>query len=291
VIVDVIESHRNVCGVEPICAVVPIVPSTYDEHRARKPEPEKRSARAKRDELLRADIRRVWNENCRVYGADEVWSKLGREGFEVARWTVEPLVREMGLRGVVRGRALKLTTVSSGLNHRPADLVRWRFSATQQNRRWVADLTHVATWDGIVYVAFIIDAFSRPIVAWRVSSPPRSDLAFDALEQALRAKILDGNCVHHSDRRVQYLSYRYNERLAETGVEGSVGRAGEWYDNALAESVNDLFITEVIRQRGPSRNIDTVEYARLDWVDWLDTRRLLEPIGYVPPAEYERTDN
>jgi putative transposase len=286
--VDFVEKHRDEYGVEPICAMLPIAPSSYYEHRARRLEPEKRPQRAKRDEQTRVEIQRVWDENFGVYGAEKVWRQLGRENVEVARCTVERLMRAMGLRGAVRGRAFTKTTVADEAAHRPADLVEREFVATRPNQLWVADLTYVASWAGFVYVAFVIDVFSRAIVGWRVSSSLRSDLALDALEQALHARPLDGRCIHHSDRGVQYVSIRYTERLAEAGIERSVGSVGDAYDNALAETINGLYKTEVIRRRGPWRNIDEVEYATLEWVDWFNNRRLLEPIGWTTPAEYEK---
>jgi len=222
-----------------------------------------------------------------VHGADKVWRQLRREGFEVARCTVERLMRAMGLRGVVRGRAFTTTTVADEASARPLDLVQREFQATRPNQLWVADITYVATWAGFVYVAFVVDVFSRSIVGWRVSSSLRSDLALDALEQALHARPGIDELVHHSDRGSQYLSIRYTERLAEAGIEPSVGTVGDSYDNALAESMIGLFKTEVIRCQGPWRGIDAVEFATLRWVAWFNTRRLLEPIGYIPPAEFE----
>jgi putative transposase len=284
-----VEEHRAEYGVEPICEVLPIAPSTFYEQLARRREPERRPARQKSDEKFRPEIRRVWQENQGgVYGAEKVWRQLIREKFAIARCTVERLMRSMGLRGVVRGRAFKVTTTPDVEAVRPPDLVARQFEATRPNQLWVADLTYVATWAGFVYVAFVIDVFSRRIVGWRVSSSLRSDLALDALEQALHARPATEKLVHHSDRGVQYLSIRYTERLAAAGVERSVGSVGDSYDNALAETVIGLFKTEVIRHKGPWRNIDAVEYATLEWVDWFNNRRLLEPIGYVPPAEYEQ---
>ena len=285
--VEFLEKNRNEYGVEPICAVLPIAPATYYQRRARRRDPELRPARAKRDELLRVEIRRVFEENLSVYGADKVWRQLLREGVEVARCTVERLMREMGLRGAVRGRAFKITTVADEAALRPPDLVERNFQASRPNQLWVADLTYVATWAGFVYVAFVIDVFSRCIVGWRVSNSLRSDLALDALEQALHARPHRGGLVHHSDRGVQYLSIRYTERLAQAGIERSVGSVGDSYDNALAETVIGIFKTEVIRLRGPWGNIDAVEFATLEWVDWFNNRRLLEPLGYVPPIEFE----
>jgi transposase InsO family protein len=281
-----IDDHRCDYGVEPICDVLPIAPSTYHEHRARRDDPSRRPARAKRDEELRQEIRRVWDESFKLYGVQKVWRQLKREGFEVARCTVERLMRAMGLQGVVRGKKFR-TTIPDEEAARPADLVNREFTATAPNQLWVADLTYVATWAGFVYVAFVIDAFSRSIVGWRVSSSLRTDLVLDALEQALYARPDADGLVHHSDRGVQYLSIRYTERLAEAGIESSVGSVGDSYDNALAESVIGLFKTEVIRRRGPWRGIDPVEYATLEWVDWFNNRRLLGSIGHVPPAELE----
>jgi len=287
--VDFIEKHRGVHGVEPICAMLPIAPSTYHTHAARRRDPERRPARAKRDDELRVDIRRVWDESFGgVYGAEKVWRQLRQEGREVARCTVERLMREMGLRGAVRGPAFTRTTVADDTSARAADLVRREFSADRPNKLWVADLTYVATWAGFVYVAFVIDVFSRYIVGWRVSSSLRTDLALDALEQALHARPHGDDLVHHSDRGVQYLSIRYTDRLAGAGIACSVGSVGDAYDNALAETVNGLYKTEVIRRRGPWRNLEEVEFATLEWVHWFNSKRLLEPIGWTTPAEYEK---
>ena len=285
--VDFIEENQEGFGVEPICGMLPIAPSTYYDHRAKRLDPDKRSARAKRDEKLRVEIQRVYDENQQVYGAKKVWRQLGREDIQVGRCTVERLMRSMELRGAVRGRAFKLTTVADEALERPVDLVKRSFEADRPNKLWVADLTYVATWAGFVYVAFIIDVFSRFIVGWRVSRSLKSDIALDALEQALHARSPDDGLIHHSDRGVQYLSIRYSERLTEAGILPSVGSVGDSYDNALAETVNGLYKTEVIRRKGPWRNIDAVEYATLVWVDWFNNRRLLEPLGYIPPAEYE----
>ena len=285
--VDFIDAHRVEYGVEPICEVLPIAPSTYYEHAVRKRDPERRSTRAKRDDRLKAKVSRVWTENYAVYGARKVWRQLGREGEVVARCTVERLMRSLGLRGASRGRAFTRTTVPASEASRPLDLVRREFKATRPNQLWVADITYVATWVGFVYVAFVIDVFSRAVVGWRVSDSLRSDLALDALEQALHARSPSGHLVHHSDRGTQYLAIRYTGRLAEAGIERSVGSVGDSYDNALAETVIGLFKTEVVRSRGPWRNIEAVEFATLEWVYWFNNRRLLEPLGYVPPAEFE----
>ena len=281
-----IDDHRTDHGVEPICSVLPIAPSTYFVHKARQANSELLSARAQRDAVLREHTRRVWKENFRVYGARKVWRQLNREGIDVARCTVERLMREMGLQGAVRGRKFK-TTIADDSAVRPADLVSREFTATRPNQLWVADLTYVATWRGFAYVAFVIDVFARMIVGWRASNSLATDLALDALEQALYSRPDTDQLVHHSDRGVQYLWIRYTERLAEAGVEPSVGSVGDSYDNALAESVIGLYKTELIRRRGPWRNLEAVELATLKWVDWFNNRRLLEPIGNIPPAEYE----
>lgn len=283
-----IDRHREKYGVEPICAVLPIAPSTYYAHKAREADPTLRSERAQRDEHLRGEIRRVWNANLEVYGARKVWRQLNREGTAVARCTVERLMSEIGLKGAVRGRRFR-TTIPDETADRPLDLVERDFTADRPNQLWVSDFTYVATWRGFVYVAFVIDVFSRRIVGWRVSSSLRTDLALDALEQAIceRQDERADRLVHHSDRGAQYLSIRYTERLAEAGIEPSVGSRGDSYDNALAESVIGLFKTEVIRRRGPWRSAEDVEFATLEWVWWFNHHRLLEPIGYVPPVEFE----
>ena len=277
-----IDRNRHRYGVEPICKVLPIAPSTY--HAAsRRPA----SARAVRDTKLKAEIARVHAEHFGVYGARKVWRQLHREGIVVARCTVERLMGELGLAGVMRGKPRRTTTPDATAS-RPADLVERDFSATRPNQLWVADLTYVASWSGFVYVAFVIDAFSRFIVGWQASRSLRTDLALDALEMAIwrRRAQLQG-LVHHSDRGSQYLSIRYTERLAEAGAVTSVGSRGDSYDNALAETIIGLYKTELIRRRGPWKGIDDLEYATLEWVDWFNHRRLLEPIGHVPPAEFE----
>ncbi len=281
-----IDDHREAYGVEPICAVLPIAPSTYYEQKARERDPFRVPARARRDAVLSPEIERVWQENRRVYGARKVWRQLNREDVAVARCTVERLMRSLGICGVVRGRKPK-TTIPDEAADRPADLVERDFSADRPNQLWVADITYVATWRGFVYVAFVIDVFSRMIVGWRVSRSLRSDLALDALEQALWERPGTDNLVHHSDRGVQYVSIRYTERLAEAGIEPSVGSVGDSYDNALAETIIGLYKTEVIRRLGPWCNVDHVEFETLDWVGWFNTGRLLEPIGNIPPAEFE----
>lgn len=283
-----IDAHRTTVGVEPICAVLPIAPSTYYRHRQRQADPTRRSARAQRDAELRVLIQQVFDAHWQVYGPRKVWKELRRLGHTVARCTVRRLMQAMGLAGAVRGCAWIVTTHDAG-DARPADLVERQFVATRPNQLWVADFTYVATWQGFVYVAFVVDVFARRIVGWRVATSLRTDFVLDALEQAIHARqgdSLDG-LIHHSDRGTQYLSMRYTTRLADAGIAPSVGSRGDSYDNALAETVIGLYKTEVIRRRGPWRSVDTVEYATLAWVDWFNTRRLLEPLGYVPPAEYE----
>ncbi len=285
-----IDQHREVYGVEPICTVLPIAPSTYFRWKTQQQHPTRRSARAQRDEALRAAIRRIWDANEQVYGAEKVWRQLRRDGHRVARCTVERLMRALGLRGAVRGRAWIVTTrPDADTAARPADLVDRQFVATRPNQLWVSDFTYVATWRGFVYVAFVIDVFARCIVGWRVSSSLRTDFVLDALEQAIYQRCGDGvsDLIHHSDRGTQYLSMRYTERLADAGIEPSVGSRGDSYVYALAESVIGLFKTEVIQRKGPWRHAEAVEFATLRWVDWFNNRRLLEPIGHVPPAEYE----
>jgi transposase InsO family protein len=287
--VTFIDDHWKIYGVEPICRVLPIAPSTYFRHKAEQRDPTRRSARALGDEVLRAIIRRIWEENHRVYGPRKVWKQMGRENLRAARCRVRRLMREMGLVGAVRGRAWMTTTQSTSGADRPHDLVERQFTATRPNQLWVSDFTYVATWRGFVYVAFVIDVFARRIVGWRVSASLATDFVLDALEQAIydRCGRTTTDLVHHSDRGTQYLSMRYTDRLAEAGIAPSVGSHGDSYDNALAESVIGLFKTEVIRRQGPWRHLEAVEFATLAWVDWFNHRRLVEPIGYMPPAEYE----
>ena len=283
-----IDDHREAHGVEPICRVLPIAPSTYRVHAARRRDPARRPPRAQRDEALKVEVRRVFEENVRVYGVGKVWRQLKREGLNVARCTVERLMGAMGLQGAVRGRKVR-TTLADRSAPCPLDRVNRQFRAPRPNALWLADFTYVATWAGFVYVAFVIDAFARRIVGWRVSRTAHTDFALDALEQALHARrpVGGSGLVHHSDRGVQYVSIKYTERLAEAGVEPSVGSVGDSYDNALAETVIGLFKTEVIHRRGPWRGFEAVEFATLEWVDWFNNRRLLEPIGNIPPAEAE----
>jgi transposase InsO family protein len=284
--VSFIDEHRAEHGVEPICAQLPIAPSLYYEHKARQADPQRLPPRLRRDVELANEIRRVYQQNFHVYGARKVWRQLHREEIAVARCTVERLMRSLGLQGVVRGRKCR-TTLSDDSTARPLDRVNRQFRATRPNQLWVADFTYVATWTGFVYVAFVVDVFARRIIGWRAARSMQTDLVLDALEQALWSRSGAKGVVHHSDRGSQYLSIRYSERLAEAGVEPSVGSIGDSYDNALAETIIGLYKAEVIYRRGPWRHIDAVEYATLEWVDWFNHRRLLEPIGNVPPAELE----
>jgi len=281
-----VDEHRGTYGVESICSMLPIAPSTYYEQKARQTDPSRLPKGAQRDALLRKEIDRVWHENRQVYGARKVWKQLRREDIAVARCPVERLMRKLELQGVVRGRRPRTTTADDAGAH-PADLVQRDFTATRPNQLWVADLTYVATWSGFVYSAFVIDAYSRKIVGWRVSRSLRSDLALDALEQALYARGAPYGLVHHSDRGVQYISIRYTERLAEAGIEPSVGSVGDSYDNALAETIIGLYKLELIKQLGPWKSMVAVEIGTLGSVYQFNNRRLLEPIGYVPPAEFE----
>jgi putative transposase len=282
-----IDAHRDQYGVESICKLLPIAPSTYYEHKARQRDPRRIPHRLQRDAELRGSILRIWEENFRAYGARKVWRQLQREHIPAARCTVERLMRQEALRGVVRGRRTR-TTIANDLFEKPLDRVQRRFVASRPDELWVADFTFVATWAGFVYVAFVIDVFARRIVGWRASRSMHTELVLDALDQALHARQVEKGLIHHSDHGSQYLSIRYTDRLTENGVTASVGSVGDSYDNALAETVIGLFKTEVIYTRGPWRSLEAVEYATLEWVDWFNHRRLLEPIGYVPPAQFEQ---
>jgi transposase InsO family protein len=266
--------------------VLPIAPSTYHAEIAARADPSKRSARAQRDMALESEIARVHAENFSVYGVRKIWRQMKREGFEVARCTVERLMKGLGLKGVVRGRPHR-TTIPDKAAHCPLDRVHRNFAAPAPNTLWVADFTYVATWQGFVYVAFITDVFARKIVGWRVSRTANACFVLDALEQAVHDRRPGEGLVHHSDRGSQYLSIKYTQRLVEAGIEASVGSVGDSYDNALAETINGLFKAEIIRSRGPWRSAEAVEYAVLEWVDWFNNRRLLEPIGNISPAEAE----
>jgi transposase InsO family protein len=286
--ISFIDEHRGVFGVEPICRLLPIAPSTYYENVAKRLDVGRLSVRARSDISLKIEIRRVFEQNFRVYGVRKVWWQLKREGFDVVRCTVARLMRSMSLQDIIRGKPIR-TTFPDKTAPSPLDRVNYQFKAPAPNRLRVSDFTYVATWQGFVYVAFVIDAFARRIVGWRVSRTAHAGFALDALEQALheRRPVHDGGLVHHSDRGSQYVSIRYTERLAEAGIEPSVGSVGDSYDNALAETINGLYKAEVIHRRGPWRSFETVEFATLEWVDWFNHRRLLEPIGNMPPAEAE----
>ena len=284
--VSFIDQHRQDYGVEPICAVLPIAPSTYYRCKDLSQHADKRSRRAKRDKVLEADIQRVWDENRQTYGARKVWKQLNREWIVVARCTVERLMQRLGLQGVRRGRRCR-TTIPPDQAEKPLDLVNRQFVAMRPNHLWVADITYVATWSGFVYVAFVTDVFSRYIVGWRVLKSLQTDLVLDALEQALWARGKPKGVIHHSDQGSQYLSIRYAERLSEAGFSASVGTVGDSYDNALAETINGLYKAEVIHREGPWRSADQVELATLSWVEWFNHRRILQPIGDMPPAKYE----
>ncbi|WP_286878493.1 IS3 family transposase [Delftia sp. 67-8] len=283
-----VDEQRDVHGVEPICKVLQIAPSTYYAHAARQADPELRSQRVKTDEILIPEVQRVWDDNYQVYGVRKVWRQLRRERVDVARCTVQRLMKRLGLRGVVRGKAVR-TTMSDPKAPCPLDHVKRQFKADRPNALWVSDFTYVSTWQGWVYVAFVIDVFARRIVGWKASCSMQTDFVLDALEQALYARKPVGpdRLIHHSDRGVQYVSIRYTERLAEAGLEPSVGSVGDSFDNALAETINGLYKAEVIHRKSSWRTRDEVEWATLHWVDWFNNRRLLEPIGNIPPAEAE----
>lgn len=284
--VTFIDEQRKVHGVESICRQLPIAPSTYYEHKARERDPNRLPARIKRDRCLEIDIKRIWEANLKAYGARKVWRQLNREGREAARCTVERLMQKLGIQGVTRGARCRTTRIDNNQSC-PIDRVKRQFVAERPNQLWVADITYVATWSGFVYVAFVTDVFSRYIVGWQVSRSLQTKLVLDALEQALWSRKETEGLIHHSDRGSQYLSIHYSERLAEANISASVGSVGNSYDNALAETINGLYKAEVIYRRGPWKNLEAVEYATLEWVDWFNNRRLLEPIGYMPPTEFE----
>ena len=288
--VDFIDQHRDQYGVEPICKLLPIAPSTYRRVKQFEVNPSLRSARAQRDAVLKPEIKRVWEDSYENYGVRKVWLQLKREAIQVARCTVARLMKQLNLQGVKRSRRIK-TTIQSDEDNKPVDLVKRDFSATRPNQLWVADLTYIATWSGTVYVAFIIDVFSRYIVGWRALKTMETELVLDALEQALWARGKPTGVIHHSDHGSQYLSIRYSERLEEAGFQASVGTVGDSYDNALAETINGLYKTEVIYKNGPWKKLEDVELATLSWVDWFNKRRLLSSIGDMPPTEFENLGN
>jgi putative transposase len=273
-------------GVEPICRVLQIAPSTYYRCKSFEAQPQLRCQRYHQDEALKPEILRVWQENRQCYGIRKVWKQLRREDFAVARCTVTRLMSILGIQGVRRGRRC-ITTIPDDSAAKPLDLVNREFTASRPNQLWVADITYVATWSGFVYVAFVIDVFSRKVVGWRVLKSMQTQLILDALEQALWARGKPKGVIHHSDRGSQYVSIRYSDRLSEAGFTASVGSVGDSYDNALAETINGLYKAEVIYKDGPWKGLEQVELATLDWVDWFNNRRLLSSIGDIPPAEYE----
>jgi len=264
-----------------------IAPSCYRRHAARLRNPALRPDRARQDEQLIPDIQRVWHANWQVYGADKVWLQMNREGVRIARCTVERLMRRLGLQGARRGKKVRTTTPDAAAPC-PMDRVKRVFKASQPNQLWVSDFTYVSTWQGWLYVAFVIDVYARRIVGWRVSTTMQTDFVLDALEQALYERQPAANAlIHHSDRGSQYLSIRYSERLSEAGIQPSVGSRGDSYDNALAETINGLYKAELIHRRGPWKTRQSVELATLQWVHWFNHTRLLKPIGGIPPAEAE----
>lgn len=284
-----IDEHREVFGVEPICRALQVAPSTYYAVKVRQQNP---SARAVRDAELIAEVRRVHEQSNGLYGADKVWRQLQRDGIKVARCTVERLMRREGLQGVVRGKRRR-TTVADQAAVRPADLVDRNFTAGGPNELWVADFTYVMTWSGVVYVAFVIDAFSRRIVGWKADTSMKTPLVLDTLEMALWSRQRDGvalaeNMISHSDAGSQYTSFAFTSRLVDAGIDASVGSVGDAYDNALAETTIGLFKTEKIRRDGPWKTLANVELATLEWVDWYNHARLHSACGYLPPAEFER---
>jgi len=283
-----VDKHRANYGVESICRVLPIAPSTYYHQLACRADPTKLSPRCQRDVSLKPKIQKVWDDNWKVYGVRKTWRQLHREGVDVARCTVARLMADLGLRGIVRGKTTKTTFPDTSMAC-PRDKVNRQFRASAPNTLWVSDFTYVSTWQGFTYVAFIIDTFANRIVGWKVSRSAKTDFVLDALEQALYARrpAHQGGLIHHSDRGSQYVSIRYTERLAAAGIEPSVGSVGDAYDNALAETINGLYKTEVIRRRSSWKTMEEVEMETLKWVDWFNNRRLLEPIGNIPPAEAE----
>ena len=283
-----IDSHREELGIEPICRELAIAPSSYDEHATRLAEPGKRSARARRDDKIKEQIKRVHDDSSGLYGTRKVWRQMRREGIEVAKCTVERLMRTMGLAGVRRGKTT-ITTVSNPKAPCPLDKVNREFRVSRPNALWVVDFTYVHTWAGFVYVAFVIDAYARRIVGWKVSTSATASFVLDALEQAIHARRPgpEDELIHHSDRGVQYLAMNYTQRLAEANLVPSVGSVGDSYDNALAETINGLYKAEVIWRQRSWPTASAVEMATLRWVDWFNNHRLFGPIGYIPPAEAE----
>ncbi|EHL1780926.1 IS3 family transposase [Salmonella enterica subsp. enterica serovar Braenderup] len=283
-IMPLLDKLREQCGVGPVCSELHIAPSTYYHCQQQRHHPDKRSARAQRDDWLKKEIQRVYDENHKVYGVRKVWRQLLREGIRVARCTVARLMAVMGLAGVLRGKKVRTTISRKAVA--AGDRVNRQFVAERPDQLWVADFTYVSTWQGFVYVAFIIDVFAGYIVGWRVSSSMETTFVLDALEQALWARRPSGT-VHHSDKGSQYVSLAYTQRLKEAGLLASTGSTGDSYDNAMAESINGLYKAEVIHRKS-WKNRAEVELATLTWVDWYNNRRLLERLGHTPPAEAEK---
>ena len=285
--ISFIEEHREVFGVEPICRVLPIAPATFHRHAAIARNPGLASDRARQDEQDFEKIKAAHGKSRGRYGARKIWYQLRRDGHDIARCTVERLMHLRGLQGVVRGR--KKTTIPDPAQPCPDDKVNRQFVAAMPDQLWVSDFTYVSTWAGMVYVAFIIDVFARKIVGWRVSTSMTTSFVLDALNQAIcqRGPAEGGGLIHHSDRGSQYLSIRYTERLADAGIDTSVGSVGDSYDNAMAESVIGLFKTEVINFLGPWKSMAQVEWETLQWVSWYNTERLHSAIGHRPPQEME----
>ncbi|EOT5319279.1 IS3 family transposase, partial [Escherichia coli] len=279
-----LDKLREQYGVGPLCSELHIAPSTYYHCQQQRHHPDKRSARAQRDDWLKKEIQRVYDENHKVYGVRKVWRQLLREGIRVARCTVARLMAVMGLAGVLRGKKVRTTISRKAVA--AGDRVNRQFVAERPDQLWVADFTYVSTWQGFVYVAFIIDVFAGYIVGWRVSSSMETTFVLDALEQALWARRPSGT-VHHSDKGSQYVSLAYTQRLKEAGLLASTGSTGDSYDNAMAESINGLYKAEVIHRKS-WKNRAEVELATLTWVDWYNNRRLLERLGHTPPAEAEK---
>ena len=283
-----IDDQRCVHGVGPICRVLGIAPSTFYAFKAVECDPELASDLVRQDRLDMAAIKQVFDGSRGRYGARKVWHQLRREGRDIARCTVERLMKVMGFQGVVRGKKV-ITTNPDAAQPCPDDRVNRAFVADMPNQLWVSDFTYVSTWQEMVYVAFIIDVFARKIVGWRVSTSMTTGFVLDALNQAIsqRAPSEADKLIHHSDRGSQYLSIRYSERLAEAGIDTSVGSVGDSYDNALAESIIGLFKTEAIKFLGPWKSVGQVEWETLKWVEWYNNTRLHSAIGYVTPQEAE----
>ena len=284
--VSFIDQNRKNYGVESICAQLPIAPSTYYEAKTKQSNPDKVCPRKKRDMELKPEIAAIWEDNYKVYGIIKIWKQLKRQGYQVARCTVARLMKEMGIKGARRGGKV-YTTKSDKTQNKPEDLVQRNFKVTKPNQLWIVDFTYVRTWQGFVYVSFVIDAYGRRIIGWSVSRKMTTDFVLDALDQAIYFRKPSTDLIHHSDHGSQYLSLLYTERLEVEGIKPSVGTAGDSYDNAMAESVIGLYKTELIEMKGPWRNLETVEFETLKWIDWFNHRRLFGPIGNIPPAEFE----